>query len=85
MLMFPRGGHFLLETHAEPAPSLLMEFIKRTQGERRRHLQRPAHVDPKILQPAMSADNRAAVDNKTSTFSRACGPCGTCAKLVSSR
>jgi hypothetical protein len=28
-------GHFLLETHAEPALSLMMEFIKRTQGERR--------------------------------------------------
>ncbi|MGK9233143.1 alpha/beta hydrolase [Inquilinus limosus] len=25
------GGHFLLETHAEPALSLMMEFIKRTQ------------------------------------------------------
>ncbi|SJM30954.1 hypothetical protein BQ8482_180182 [Mesorhizobium delmotii] len=31
VLMFPRGGHFLLETHAEPALSLMMEFIKRTQ------------------------------------------------------
>ena len=25
------GGHFVLETHAEPALSLMMEFIKRTQ------------------------------------------------------
>ncbi|TIM11493.1 MAG: alpha/beta hydrolase [Mesorhizobium sp.] len=25
------GGHFLLETHAEPALSLMIEFIKRTQ------------------------------------------------------
>jgi surfactin synthase thioesterase subunit len=25
------GGHFLLETHAEPALSLMLEFIKRTQ------------------------------------------------------
>jgi pimeloyl-ACP methyl ester carboxylesterase len=28
------GGHFLLETHAEPALSLMMEFIKRTQERR---------------------------------------------------
>jgi pimeloyl-ACP methyl ester carboxylesterase len=26
------GGHFLLETHAAPALSLMMEFIKRTRG-----------------------------------------------------
>ena len=32
------GGHFLLETHAEPALSLMMEFIKRTQA---RVTQRP--------------------------------------------
>lgn len=26
------GGHFLLETHAELALSLMMEFIKRTEA-----------------------------------------------------
>ncbi|MGX9574068.1 hypothetical protein ACWUKX_15580, partial [Mesorhizobium sp. f-mel] len=25
------GGHFLLETHAEPALSLMKDFIRRTQ------------------------------------------------------
>jgi surfactin synthase thioesterase subunit len=35
------GGHFLLETHAEPALSLMLEFIKRTQ-ERRPARSRPA-------------------------------------------
>jgi surfactin synthase thioesterase subunit len=28
-------GHFLLETHAEPALTLMMEFIKRTESEKR--------------------------------------------------
>ena len=29
--MFFDAGHFLLETHAEPALTLMMQFIKRTQ------------------------------------------------------
>lgn len=31
------GGHFLLETHAEPALALMMEFIQRTEEERAAH------------------------------------------------
>ncbi|RWB32892.1 alpha/beta hydrolase [Mesorhizobium sp.] len=58
------GGHFLLETHAEPALSLMMDFIKRTQE---RLTQFPSLLAQTRLQRRFHPANREIKQGRRST------------------